>query len=92
MASESAQKSTRSDSGLTSYKCMIVIQKRYNARMVANGITAERWLTKRQIAEHFGFTTRWVELRMREGLPSIRIGNRRRYRLSQVEAWLVSSA
>jgi predicted DNA-binding transcriptional regulator AlpA len=58
--------------------------------MTANQATTERWLTKRQIAEHFGFTTRWVELRMREGLPSIRLGNRRRFRLSEVEAWLVS--
>lgn len=48
----------------------------------------EPWLSKRQVAAHFGRTTRWIELRMREGLPSRMIGGRRGYRLSEVEAWL----
>jgi hypothetical protein len=28
----------------------------------------EPWLSKRQIADYFGRSTRWVELRVREGL------------------------
>jgi predicted DNA-binding transcriptional regulator AlpA len=48
----------------------------------------EPWLSKRQIADYFGRSTRWVELRMREGLPSKMIGGRRGFRLSEVEAWL----
>ncbi len=48
----------------------------------------EPWLSKRQIADYFGRSTRWVELRMREGLPSKMIGGQRGYRLSEVEAWL----
>jgi hypothetical protein len=30
----------------------------------------EPWLTKKQLAAHYGYSTRWVELRMRDGLPS----------------------
>jgi len=48
----------------------------------------EPWLSKREIAGHFGRSTRWVELRMREGLPSKMIGGRRGFRLGDVEAWI----
>jgi hypothetical protein len=48
----------------------------------------EPLLTKKQLALHFGFSTRWVELRVREGMPSRLIGNRRRFRLSEVHSWL----
>jgi predicted DNA-binding transcriptional regulator AlpA len=51
-------------------------------------IRAEPWLSKRQIADYFGRSTRWVELRVREGLPSKMIGGRRGFQLSEVEAWL----
>ncbi len=49
----------------------------------------ERFLSKRQIAEHSGFTPRWVELQMRKGLPSRLIGGRRRFLLSEVDEWLL---
>ncbi len=52
------------------------------------GAVREPWLSKRQIADYFGRSTRWVELRVREGLPSKMIGGRRGFRLSEVEAWL----
>jgi hypothetical protein len=45
-------------------------------------------LSKRQVAQRFGFSTRWVELRVREGMPSCMRGNRRRFLLSECEAWL----
>jgi predicted DNA-binding transcriptional regulator AlpA len=48
----------------------------------------EPWLSKRQIADYLGRSTRWVELRVREGLPSKMIGGRRGFRLSEVEAWI----
>jgi predicted DNA-binding transcriptional regulator AlpA len=51
-------------------------------------IMSEPWLSKRQIADYFGRSTRWVELRVREGLPSKMIGGRRGFRLSEVEAWI----
>ena len=48
----------------------------------------EPWLTKRQVAAHYGYrSTRWVELRVREGMPSHMRGGRRRFLLSEVEAW-----
>lgn len=49
---------------------------------------AEPWLSKRQVAAHYGRSTRWLELQARQGLPSRMIGGRRAYRLSEVDAWL----
>jgi hypothetical protein len=50
---------------------------------------AEPWLTKKQIAVHFKFSTRWVELRVREGMPSQMIGGHRRFRVSECETWVL---
>lgn len=52
----------------------------------------EPWLTKKQLAAHFSYSTRWIELRMREGMPSTLIGKRRRFHLSEVEAWIKERA
>ena len=46
----------------------------------------EPWLSKRQIADYFGRSTRWVELRVREGLPSKMIGGRRGFHPSEQAA------
>jgi hypothetical protein len=54
-------------------------------------LAVEQLLTKRQLAEHLGRSTRWVELRVRQGMPSEAPTTRfphRRFRLSEVEAWL----
>lgn len=48
----------------------------------------EPWLSKRQVADYLGRSTRWVELRVREGLPSKMIGGRRGFKLSEIEAWI----
>jgi len=48
----------------------------------------EPWLSKQQVAGHYGRSTRWIELRMREGLPSRMLGGRRAFRLSIVDAWM----
>jgi predicted DNA-binding transcriptional regulator AlpA len=48
-------------------------------------------MSKRQLAQWLGFSTRWVELRVREGMPSRIQGNQRRFRLSECEAWLASA-
>jgi hypothetical protein len=50
---------------------------------------SEPWLSRRQVAAYFGFSTRWVELRVREGMPSEVIGGRRRFRASDCEEWLL---
>lgn len=48
-------------------------------------------LTKRQLAAHLGRSERWVEMRVRDGMPvehaTDRYG-RRRYNLRLVEDWL----
>jgi phage terminase Nu1 subunit (DNA packaging protein) len=48
-------------------------------------------MSKPQLAAHLGRSTRWVELKMREGMPVLdgtgRYGGRR-YDLHAVEAWL----
>lgn len=48
----------------------------------------EPWLSKRQLAQHLGFSERWVELRVKAGMPHKRFGGRLRFRASEVEAWL----
>lgn len=48
----------------------------------------ERWLTKRELAAHLGYSTRWVEYRIHEGMPYQRLGCRMRFRASEVETWL----
>lgn len=48
----------------------------------------EPWLSKQQLAGHLGFSVRWVELRVRDGMPCERFRGRLRFRASDVEAWL----
>ena len=50
----------------------------------------EPWLSKKQIADHFGFSVRWVEYRVAEGMPHTVIGGRLRFRVSECEAWLLA--
>ena len=56
-------------------------------------LVAEHLVTKRQLADHLGRSTRWIELRVREGMPSEPPTTRyphRRFKLSEVEAWLAA--
>jgi hypothetical protein len=48
----------------------------------------EPWLSKRQLAAHLNYSTRWVELRVKEGMPHERWGGHLRFRVSEVEPWL----
>ncbi len=48
-------------------------------------------LTKQQLARHLGRSTRWIELKVRDGMPSeppTRRFPHRRFRLGDVESWL----
>jgi phage terminase Nu1 subunit (DNA packaging protein) len=48
-------------------------------------------VTKAEVARYLGRSTRWVELRVNEGMPSIAPTGRfrnRRFRIAEVEAWL----
>jgi hypothetical protein len=48
----------------------------------------EPWLSKKEDALHYGFSTRWVEYRLAEGMPHRKIGGAIRFQLSEVDAWL----
>jgi len=49
----------------------------------------EAWLSKKQLANHFSFSTRWVEKRVCEGLPHAQFGAQKRFRISECEMWLL---
>lgn len=63
-----------------------------SAQVLPFPTTHEPWLSKKQIAAHFGRTTRWVEMRMAEGMPHRKDGESREartmFRMSDVEAWM----
>lgn len=49
----------------------------------------ERMLSKRQLAEVLGVSVSWIDKAMaRRGLPSVLVGGVRRFRYSEVDAWL----
>jgi hypothetical protein len=48
----------------------------------------EPWMSKQQLAHALGFSVRWLEYRLAEGLPHRRIGGRVRFQRSVAEAWL----
>ncbi len=56
------------------------------ARRVRDGL--EPYMTKQQLADYLGFSVRWVEYRVHEGLPHKTIGRRLRFQRSVVEQWL----
>lgn len=50
---------------------------------------SESYLPKRALAGALGYSVRWVELRMRDGMPFQRAANgQARYLLSEVEPWV----
>lgn len=62
-------------------------------RLVAPTSIGDQILTKQQLAAHLDRSTRWVEIKTREGMPSMDPTKRfpaRRYRLAEVQAWLQS--
>lgn len=48
----------------------------------------DRWLTKRDLAEYLGCSTRSVERCMAEEMPHRHILGAAKFRLSEVETWL----
>lgn len=47
-----------------------------------------RYYDKKGIATKFSCSVRWIEERMREGLPHFEIAGRTKFRLEEVERWL----
>ena len=58
------------------------------ARRASDKAPAMPLLTKEQVARHYSFSTRWVELQLAKGMPSRMIGGRRRFDLGAVDRWL----
>lgn len=56
-------------------------------QVVALPSNYEPWLTKRQLASHLGFSRRWIDYRVLEGMPSKKIGGKRMFKMSDVELW-----
>ena len=50
----------------------------------------EPWVTKKQLAAHLGYSTRWVELQVRKGMPRAPFAGPMRFKISAVEAWLAA--
>lgn len=48
----------------------------------------EPFLDKAGICEYLVCSEKWIELRMKEGLPCTRIAGRIKFRASEVEQWL----
>lgn len=61
-----------------------------DARRPRKGIDwSEPFVTKSELALHMGFSVRWVERRVREGMPHHRVGGRLRFQKSTAIAWLM---
>lgn len=48
----------------------------------------DRWMTKAQLAEHLGYSPRWVQYRVAEGMPHKRHYGRLAFQVGPVEDWL----
>lgn len=61
-----------------------------NGQLVRLQPATEPWVTKQQLADHLGRSIRWVDLRVRDGMPSRqdKRGGRRFFQISKVEEWL----
>ena len=49
----------------------------------------ERWLTRRQLADHMGFSPRWVSQQVADGAPCERIGGSLRFQLPAFTEWVL---
>jgi len=50
------------------------------------------YLTKTQLSEQLEMSPRWIEYQVAAGMPSHLFGNRRRFRLAEVEDWLAKES
>ena len=48
----------------------------------------EHWMTLQEIAAFFKSSPRWIEYRMKDGMPSAMVAGRRKFRASECEDWL----
>lgn len=48
-----------------------------------------KWVDIEVLAEYLGMSRRWLEYRVKDGMPSRRQGASRRFQISQCEDWLI---
>jgi len=71
--------------GFRPYRCSM---ERENAERNGQSTEHEAWLPKRRIAEFYGYSVRWVERQVANGMPCRRIGGQLRFQLTPVDAWI----
>ena len=59
-----------------------------NREQRRDNIPADRLRTAAELAEHLGVTRQTVYNQLKIGMPSIKVGRARRFRLADVDAWL----
>jgi hypothetical protein len=69
-------------------------QVRVIARHAAEFVdeSPERWLSQKELANHFGCSVRTVLNYQRAGMPHLVVGNKPRFRASDCDAWLTARA
>jgi hypothetical protein len=50
--------------------------------------TVEKWLDKKELAEHLSCSVRSIQTALAEGCPHVRIFGRVKFHASEVEVWL----
>lgn len=46
------------------------------------------WITRAEVAARLGVSVRWVDYRVTEGMPSLKMRGARRFKMREVEDWL----
>jgi hypothetical protein len=54
-------------------------------------VSTEPWLSKQDLARHLSCSVRSIEFAVRDGCPHAIIFGRKKFRASEVEAWLEST-
>jgi len=60
------------------------------AQLVADRLRVEPYLSKRALADHLGCSVRSIELAVNAGMPAYTVFGRPKFKLSEVEPWLVA--
>lgn len=55
---------------------------------MSNVASLEKWLDKRELADHLGCSVRWIDYRLASGMPHSIIAGRVKMKVSVVEPWL----
>ncbi len=48
----------------------------------------EPWLDKKGLGDYLACSERWIEERMAEGMPHVKIAGRIKFKASEIEPWL----